>query len=313
MKDEDSLGLRVLLIGGLGYLGIELAFRMAQHEKIEQLTLYDNFQRASEGVLFGLRRMEGKSIRLVKADILDSESLQAEVDSHNVVVNLAAAVPTIRAEHSAHGFEQVNNWGAAAVARSLSVKSRKSADLTRIVHVGSMAALPYLEGESFLFESAEEYYALSKARGERHFKSFPENISSVIVRLPKIFGYSKNMRIDNSLNKSIFDAHYFDRIILDAEAPFQGPHLDIESAVDYLSELAFNWSYSGIYEVESMCFKTSEVLEVLKYFFPRANVFRIDQGLYFGAQGGREMEMPAETNAAGLRVAINNFIEKFIF
>ena len=102
----------------------------------------------------------------------------------------------------AHYFEQINNWGVAAVAEAV----RHAGGTKKVIYLSSMAVYGPGEIRSVAQEPAPyTYYAVSKLRGERHIEFyFTRNI--IIVRSPSVVGYSKAFRVESGFNRLVFDA-----------------------------------------------------------------------------------------------------------
>ena len=50
--------MRVLLLGGAGYLGVELLYALAGKNSVEVITVLDNFRRAHHNVFLGVRKLK---------------------------------------------------------------------------------------------------------------------------------------------------------------------------------------------------------------------------------------------------------------
>ena len=63
--------MKILITGGAGYIGFELAIALANNDNVESVALYDNLSRHNENIFFGNAIGNGK-LKLIKADILDA-------------------------------------------------------------------------------------------------------------------------------------------------------------------------------------------------------------------------------------------------
>ena len=102
---------RILITGGAGFIGVNLAARELAAGKT--VTILDNFSRRGTDLNADwLRRHAGPALRVVRADVrTDRDVLQAEVDRADVVFHLAAQVAvTLSVTDPRHDFE-VNALG----------------------------------------------------------------------------------------------------------------------------------------------------------------------------------------------------------
>lgn len=230
---ESSLN--VCLIGGAGYIGIELARALCATANINSLTIFDNLQRGNFNVFCGAEFGKETRFSFIEADILDSRQLKLAVADSDVIYNLAAAVPSKQAFTAPHVFEQINNWGTenlVSVVRGWSPRAR-------LIHVSSLGV--FGSGSFGTIESPlpNDPYGLSKLRGEGHVVSAREELGldCAVVRCPSIFGYSKNLRLDSLLNRMVFDANFSGRVIVPGDIEAFSPHCFIDNLVDQLASL----------------------------------------------------------------------------
>ena len=198
--------MNVLITGGAGYIGIELAYILANNENIKKITIYDSLARGHSNVLSGSRKFPTNKVMFMESDILNQKDLRKCITDSDVIYHLAAQVPTSYGNIHAHNYEQVNNWGSAILADELSEISTKK----NIIYLSSLSIfgnglVKHLEN----FPLPKDFYSLSKYRGEKHFQRLKKltNHNVSIVRSGLVYGHSKNLRIDNPINRMVFDAH----------------------------------------------------------------------------------------------------------
>ncbi|MGB4831051.1 MAG: NAD-dependent epimerase/dehydratase family protein, partial [Chitinophagales bacterium] len=95
--------MKILITGGAGYIGFELAIALANNDNVESVALYDNLSRHNENIFFGNAIGNGK-LKLIKADILDARKLNAAFKNVDVVYHCAAKVLTPFANQDPHFF-----------------------------------------------------------------------------------------------------------------------------------------------------------------------------------------------------------------
>lgn len=83
--------MRVFVTGGAGFIGSHLVDKLMEEEN--EVTVYDNF---SSGRMEFVKHHVGKDhFRLIKADLLEKDTLDKEIRDHDVVFHLAA-IPDVR-------------------------------------------------------------------------------------------------------------------------------------------------------------------------------------------------------------------------
>lgn len=299
--------MNVLITGGAGYIGIELAYRLAAADAIELVTIYDSFSRASYGVFCGLRKFKGK-VRFVEEEILNNRTLMHEVKRHDAVVHLAAYTNK-RDAASAHQFEQINNWGTALVADAI----READEPKRVIYLSSMAV--YGPGEIRARDQEPKpssYYSISKLRGERHISSLPDSSSALIVRSPSVFGYSKNLHVDSGFNRMVFDAVLRGRVLLHGDDEANNPHVYIDDLVLYLESKVLDYGHVGLDIAPFFNCSGMQVYEELQTKVPDLEVIFVDQNLYASSQRVTDADLASSRSAStSLSEGLGFFMQKF--
>jgi UDP-glucose 4-epimerase len=67
--------MKILLTGGAGYLGTEIATALAQRSDISEILIYDNLSRTNHYNFFLGHRLPSQKIRFVQGEMLDSRRL----------------------------------------------------------------------------------------------------------------------------------------------------------------------------------------------------------------------------------------------
>lgn len=230
--------MRVLITGGAGYLGIELLYALVKSPNIDRVTVLDNLSRAHHNVFLGQRKLlETEKVVLVEGDILNAELVDQLVNNHETIVHLAAQVDSETNLLPHHLYEQTNNWGTA----NLVDRIRQASSPKRLVNLSTLQI--FGSGEVNIDNDSPNpisAYAISKARGERHLGRLTTNQhqhhSYVNLRLPMIFGYSKNFRVESPINRLVFDAQFGKSIRLIASEKLRCPQLGIDDAIDYIKQ-----------------------------------------------------------------------------
>jgi len=268
--------MRVLITGGAGYIGNELVYRLAADDNVDEIIIYDNLARGNYNLFTGLRKLPAANVRFVRGDILDSRKLRAVMDGVDVVYHLAAHVTTPFADQNAHVFEQSNHWGTAEL-----VYAAEEAAPARLVYLSSASVY----GNHRLVETARDpvnpqnFYAISKKRGEDHMLRLMEKLPVYVIRCANVYGYSKNLRFDAVVNRFMFDAHFGGRITVHGDGSQHRAFISMERAVDFLQGLIEPGLEPGIYNLVDKNLSIVDVADTLRELYPGLEMIFIDQHL----------------------------------
>src|SRR3954470_17662630 len=124
--------MRVLVTGGAGYIGTELAAQLVAKPEVEKVIIYDNLSRLNYNLFLGLRLRQHNKLSFVKGELLDSRALRKVLKDVDVVYHLAAKVTTPFANVDAHVYEQVNHWGTAELVYAI-----EESNVKRVIYASS--------------------------------------------------------------------------------------------------------------------------------------------------------------------------------
>lgn len=194
--DESNDGMRVLITGGIGYIGYALVKVLLEDDTVTSIVLYDNFIRANYRIL-----EDGKlpsKVKIVRGDILDRDKLGNLLQGVDIVCHMAAVVRAPFNEEFSHLFEQVNHWG--------------TAELTSLLTSSSVRKLIYLSSGSVYGAGPEPFavdsdtnpitpYGFSKLNGEKQVARLQHHMQVVVLRLGNVFGMSPGMHYGSVINR----------------------------------------------------------------------------------------------------------------
>ena len=230
--------MKVLVTGGCGYIGYSLIRFLLKNKKIQKVFLYDNLSNRNLNFFFGTKFKNKEKLSLVVGDILDNYLLKKTLsdNSIDVVVHLAAKASTPFADHSAHSFDQINNWGTAclvnAVETTLSVK--------KIINLSSIAVYGYAQGKVVnenTMPSPKSFYGTSKLRGEQHIRRLFPKREVYTIRAANVFGYNPCIRIDSVLNKFVFEAHFNNKIEIHGSGMQNRAFVHVEKLAQVMADI----------------------------------------------------------------------------
>ncbi len=253
--------MKVLITGGAGYIGTELAIALNKMDAIDSVVIYDNLARRNYNLFLHSGIKRGK-MYFEEGELLDSRRLDVVLQNVDVVVHLGARVESRLINASHHLYEQINNWGTAevvyAVERSNSVK--------KFIYSSSIAV--YGNADKPVNREIEPYprtyYGSSKLRGEAHVQRlFPEK-QAAILRLGNIYGYGTSFRKDTVINKFMFDASFKGKIQVNGKGTQKRGFIHIQKVVNVLEHFISNNFNSGVFDVIEHNLSVFEVTNLIK-------------------------------------------------
>jgi len=262
-----------MLTGGAGYIGNELVYRLSAEPGISDILVYDNLCKGNYNLFTGLRKVPGRNVRFIQADILDSRSLKSCMAGMDVVIHLAAKVETPFADQNAHDFEQTNHWGTAEV-----VYTAEELGIGRLLYLSSQAV--YGEGDVRDSEHPRvpsSFYGLSKMRGEEHVLRLMDKLPVQIVRCANVYGYSKNLRFETLVNQFVFDAHFTRRVAVHGDPGHTMTHISLYRLVEVLARMVRRDLPSEVYNLSHRQMATGELVEALRELYPDLETIFVDQ------------------------------------
>ena len=265
--------MKILLTGGAGYIGNELVYRLSEETGIEEILVYDNLCKGNYNLFTGLRKVPGKNVRFLQADILDSRSLRSAMKGVDLVIHLAAKVPTPYADQDPHDFEQSNHWGTAEV-----VYAAEEESVGRFIYLSSQSV--YGHGEVKNTEHPRvptSYYSISKMRGEEHVLRLMEKVSVQLVRCANVYGYSKNLRVETEINQLVFDAHFSSRVSIHGDPEFTQTYISLYRLVEVLAQMVNQNVESDVYNLSHLSVSSMDMVEGLKVIYPGLETIFVDQ------------------------------------
>jgi UDP-glucose 4-epimerase len=265
--------MKVMVTGGAGYIGNELVYRLSAEPGIKDILVYDNLYKGNYNLFTGLRKVPGHNVRFIQADILDSRSLKKHMDGMDVVIHLAAKVETPFADQNAHDFEQTNHWGTAEV-----VYTAEEVGVGRLIYLSSQSV--YGQGEVSSTDHPRvpgSYYSISKMRGEDHVMRLMEKIPVQLIRCANVYGYSKNLRVETSVNQLIFDAHFTNRIAIHGEPEHTLTYISVYRLVEVLARMVKREMDSDVYNLSHRNMSSLEMVDALKELYPELETIFVDQ------------------------------------
>ncbi len=187
------MGKKIIITGGLGYIGTELCKIYSGYSWNDEITVIDN-RFISERV----NQLRNWNINFVQGDILDKDLINYHCRDADVIHHLAGItkVPRVKSESDDQEDKQITliaEKGTQNILDAISDKCKIIMPSTHVVYEGiNQVKKDILEDE---VTSPVLSYAKSKDYNEKQLKKSGKNY--VILRLGSVYGYSTDtMRID---------------------------------------------------------------------------------------------------------------------
>ncbi|MBK9731488.1 MAG: SDR family oxidoreductase [Chitinophagaceae bacterium] len=265
--------MNILITGGAGYIGTELAFELSQRPDIDKIVVYDNLSRGNYNLFLGKGPRQG-NVQFIQGDILDSRTIRKVLKGIDVVYHLAAKVTTPFANIDSHFFEQINHWGTAEMVYAIEESNITKLIFTSSASIYGSSAIPATEETP---PHPSSFYGVSKQRAEEHVKRLFESIPTLILRCGNVYGYSKSMRFDAVINRFMFDANFGHRVTITGSGNQSRSFIHINKVTKMLAGLLHAEVSSGIYNLSDKNLEIVDIIEVLKKIYPDLEYLFINQ------------------------------------
>ena len=307
--------MKILVTGGAGYIGTELANWLVSNEAVNEVIIYDNLSRFNFNLFLGLKLKRYPKLSFVKAELLDSRSLRKVLKGVDVVYHLAAKVTTPFAPSDSHSYEQVNHWGTAELVYAV----EETPSVKKFVYVSSLGI--YGSSDEAVDESAtpnpSTLYAISKYRGEEHVRRLMDKKDTYIFRCGNVYGYSKSMRFDSVINKFAFEANFNKIVTVQGNGKQSRTFIHIDLVAKALNALLSSNLPSGTYNLVDRSIRVFDIVDDLKQLIPDLEFIFINQHLKLHELKVKPNALVNSTlgisNPKSLKEELREFLARFSF
>lgn len=307
--------MKILVTGGAGYIGTELANWLVSNEAVKEVIIYDNLSRLNYNLFLGLKFQRHPKLSFVKGELLDSRSLRKVLSGVDIVFHLAAKVTTPFAPSDSHAYEQVNHWGTAELVYAV----EETPSVRKFVYVSSLGI--YGSSDEEVDESAtpnpSTLYAISKFRGEEHVRRLMDKRDTYIFRCGNVYGYSKSMRFDSVINKFAFEANFNRVVTVQGNGRQSRTFIHIDLVSKALNNLLSSDLPSGTYNLVERSIRVFDIVDDLKQLIPDLEFIFINQHLKLHELKVKPNAMVNSalgiTNPKLLKEELREFLARFAF
>ncbi|MEM7107121.1 MAG: SDR family oxidoreductase [Bacteroidota bacterium] len=268
--------MKILLTGGAGYIGTELAKLLVDREDVHEVVIYDNLSRTNFNFFIGHTFQNAKKLRFEKGELLDSRQLNKALTGVDVVYHLAAKVTTPFANTDPHIYEQVNHWGTAELVYAVENSNAKKFIFTSSTSVYGSSKEAVNEAVK---PNPKTFYGISKLRAEDHVNRLADLMDTFVFRCGNVYGYSRSMRFDAVINKFVFEAHFNKRITINGDGKQHRSFIHIDHAATALEAVLDSDIAPGVYNLSDRDLEILDIVDALKQIIPDLEFLFVNQHL----------------------------------
>ncbi|VAW28899.1 UDP-glucose 4-epimerase [hydrothermal vent metagenome] len=306
--------MKILVIGGAGYIGTALVERLAALLTVSKVVVYDNLSRGNYNLFLGEKLSETSALSLVQGDILDTRSLKKAMKDIDIVYHLAARVTTPYANLDPHIYEQVNHWGTAEV-----VSAVEESDVKQLVYLSSTSVYgaSELKANELTVPNPKTFYGTSKLRAEQHVQRLVDKGRAVTIRAGNVYGFNQSMRFDAVINRFAFEANFSKQISIQGSGKQSRAFVHIDTISYVLAAIPFKKLPSDTYNLAMSNYSVLDLVDVFKELIPELEFIFVDQHqslrnfeLDTNLKMAKFLELP---NVKNLRDELDVFLGQFSF
>lgn len=298
--------MKVLITGGAGYIGTELAATLNKETAISEIVIYDNLSRGNYNLFIGQTKLGGSKLRFVKGELLDTRKLKKELEGIDIVYHLAAKVTTPFADQNPHEFEQVNHWGTAELIYAI-----EESNVKQFIYISSTSV--YGASENALNINSplnpKTFYGISKMRGEEHVKRLiNSSVKTFILRCGNVYGYSKSMRFDSVINKFMFEANFNKQVRIFGNGNQNRSFIHIDRLKIALTNIIQSEINPDTYNLTESTFSINEIIDEVKEIYPELEMLFVNQNMKL-----RELKIDFDSRINSLANFQKNALKEDLF
>jgi len=306
--------MKILVIGGAGYIGTALVERLAALSTVSKVVVYDNLSRGNYNLFLGEKLSPSSSLSLIQGDILDTRSLNKAMKDIDVVFHLAARVTTPYANLDPHIYEQVNHWGTAEV-----VSAVEESNVKQLVYLSSTSVYGAsdVKATETTIPNPKTFYGSSKLRAEQHVERLVDKGRAIIIRAGNVYGFNQSMRFDAVINRFAFEANFSKKISIQGSGKQSRAFVHINAMSKVLASIPFANVPSDTYNLAMSNHSVLDLVDVFKELIPELEFIFVDQHqelrnfeLDTNLKIGKYIELP---KADELKDELEEFLGMFSF
>ena len=272
-----SLKPRILLIGGAGYIGTNLAKKLLL--KNYPVTIFDKFVYLSKGKI--KKELASKNLFLISGDTRNINQTFEAVKTNDIVIHLAELVGDPLCEKRPSKTYSVNYLASMMISNIC-----KNLGISKFIYISSCSVYGARNDEKFSDENSAinplSVYAKLKALCEKTIiRNLGEYCRPCILRLGTVFGGSLRPRFDLVLNLFSGLIAKNKKITINGGDQWR-PFIHVNDVCDTIIkiiELDKSKTNGQIFNLSSYNYKLSEVGKIIKKIYPNIKIIYSSSGV----------------------------------
>ncbi len=268
---------KILLIGGAGYIGTNLAKKLLKEGY--HVTIFDKFVYNSKNTIS--LKLKNKNLIAVKGDTRNIDQTFNVVKKNDIVIHLAELVGDPLCEKRPAKTYSVNYLASMTISNIC-----KNLGISKFIYVSSCSVYGARSDEKFSDEKSEinplSVYAKLKALCEKTIiRNLGEYCRPCILRLGTVFGNSLRPRYDLVLNIFAGLIANKKKIIINGGNQWR-PFVHVNDVCDVIFQiikLDKKKTNGQIFNIASYNYKISEIGKIIKKIYPKIEVTYSDTGV----------------------------------
>ncbi|WP_181901484.1 NAD-dependent epimerase/dehydratase family protein [Thalassotalea euphylliae] len=269
--------MRVLVLGGAGYVGSCLVEKLLESKECSYVGVYDNFSTGSKHKISELRAKFSKKLVVFSADILDSYNLTKAMNQFETVIHLASCTRTTFNDDVPHLYEQINHWGTSSIVDSV----LESSSIKKLFFLSSVAV--YGTGNK-MFDSrspteSHNNYGRSKVKAEKQLERLSGKVDFHIARSGTIFGLRPSAKFNSFVNTVLFDSICNLKLNIFGSGEQKRPVVHVDLIVEHIIGFIFSGETEKCVNLVQYNLSINELVGLLMELFPELEYSRVSQDM----------------------------------
>ena len=267
--------MKILVTGGIGYIGLSLVERLVQRTDVNQVLVYDNLSKNNFNFFFD-PLIRSSKLKFMEGDILDNHRFQDALKGCDWVYHLASVLPNSRTSQNLHSFDQVNNWGTAQLVDAVERSNVQGLVYTSSTEVYGKSAEPAQEAQ---VPQPISQYGKSKLNAEQHVARLSGKMNVYRMRVGKVYGYNSCFYAESVINRMLFSAHHYNQIIIDGDGSHVLGFSYLQSVASSLDAILSGTFPPNVYNLVTANYSVLQIADVIERLYPELETRFVSQDI----------------------------------
>lgn len=300
--------MEVLITGGAGYIGANVVERLIDNEKVQYVTVYDNFSTKNYSILTLLNNENSHKLKVINSDILDNTSLSESIQCADVIIHLAAVCRTPFNDENPQYFDQVNHWGTAALVGE--IERQKTPKRVLFLSSGSVYGRTNSEASTHTVPHPVTSYAKSKLAAENQIERLSRHHYVSVLRFGNVFGFGRAMRFDAVINKFFLDCIFKKPLKIEGDGNQLRPFVPLQAAVSMIESFLMDEKLIGLFNINTHNWSVNDIVDGYKTIFDDIEVINVNQNESLGCLAMKPSEVIVASQSSLMEQSLVFFLKE---